>query len=297
LLQVDKRTVLWASVGAFLGSGIWGAFWIPLRYIHGLGLSGPWTLFFLGAIATVVLCPLLVLRWRIWRPQLKLILFAGLLTSIPFVCYNLALIYTTVLKATFLFYLTPVWSSILAYVVLREAIHGKRLLAIGLGLIGLLVILISEDSWLPIPQNFGDWVALASGIGWAGAAVLLRKEGQLAPIDTTLTSNLCSAIVILPLAVFFFPVSFELMASLEWSKLGPALAFMSLALAAPSFYVIIWAAQRISPGRIGILMMSEVIVAVITAGWLLDEPFGPKEWIGGGLIVIAGMIEVLDSSE
>ena len=67
--------------------------------------------------------------------------------------------------------------------------------------------------------------------------------------------------------------------------------------AVPSFFVIIWAAQRISPGRIGILMMSEVLVAVITAGWLLDEPFGPKEWIGGGLIVVAGMIEVLDSGE
>jgi drug/metabolite transporter (DMT)-like permease len=289
--------MLWASVGAFLSSGIWGGFWIPLRYIHGLGLSGPWTIFFLSAIATVVLCPLLVMRWRIWQPQLKLVFFAGVLTSVPFVCYNLALIYTTVLKATFLFYLTPVWSSILAYLVLREAIQGKRLLAIGLGLIGLLVILISEDSWLPIPQNFGDWVALASGIGWAGAAVLLRKEGQLSPIDTILTSNLCGAIVVLPLAILFFPVSFELMANLEWAKLGPALAFMSLVLAVPSFFVIIWAAQRISPGRIGILMMSEVLVAVITAGWLLDEPFGPKEWIGGGLIVVAGMIEVLDSGE
>ena len=171
------------------------------------------------------------------------------------------------------------------------------MLAIVLGLSGLLIMLIGEDSWLPLPQNFGDWVALISGLGWAGAAVLLRKEGELAPIDTILTSNLCSALVVLPLALIFFPVSVELMLSLDWARLGPALVIMAVVLGAPSFYVIVWAAQRISPGRIGILMMSEVLVAAVTAGLLLDEPFGIKEIVGGGLIVVAGLIEVLDGGQ
>ena len=74
-----------------------------------------------------------------------------------------------------LFYLTPVWSLILARIVLGEAITPPRTIAILLGLSGMLVML-GIDAGIPLPRNAGDWMGLLGGLGWAIAAVLLRQD-------------------------------------------------------------------------------------------------------------------------
>ena len=60
-----------------------------------------------------------------------------------------------------------------------------------------------------------------------------------------------------------------------------------------SLYAIFWAIGRLSPGRSGLLMMSEVVVAVISASILLpEEAMNAREWLGAALIVSAGVVEV-----
>ncbi len=53
-----------------------------------------------------------------------------------------------------------------------------------------------------------------------------------------------------------------------------------------------WAPLKIGTGVFGILMLSEVVVGVITAALLTDEPFGWREATGATLIVVAGIVEV-----
>ena len=60
----------------------------------------------------------------------------------------------------------------------------------------------------------------------------------------------------------------------------------------PSMFLIIWAARRLSPGRVGLLLMTEIVVGVVTASLLANEPFGARESLGSLLIVSAGVIEV-----
>ena len=60
----------------------------------------------------------------------------------------------------------------------------------------------------------------------------------------------------------------------------------------PSGYAIVWAARRLSPGRVGILMMSEVLVAVVSATLLAGEFMGVGEWMGAVLIIGAAVLEV-----
>jgi drug/metabolite transporter (DMT)-like permease len=54
-----------------------------------------------------------------------------------------------------------------------------------------------------------------------------------------------------------------------------------------------WAATRIEPARIGILLMSEVIVGAISAALFAGEPFSRLMALGGALVVAAAMIETL----
>ena len=58
-------------------------------------------------------------------------------------------------------------------------------------------------------------------------------------------------------------------------------------------YLTIWPAMRLSPGRVGLLLMSEVVVGVGSAALLAGEPFGLRELSGTLLILAAGAVEVL----
>ena len=54
-----------------------------------------------------------------------------------------------------------------------------------------------------------------------------------------------------------------------------------------------WGNKRLDPGRVGILMMSEVLVTALTAALLTVEPFGWRQIVGGGLIVAAAAIDIM----
>ena len=62
------------------------------------------------------------------------------------------------------------------------------------------------------------------------------------------------------------------------------LVFMS------SFLMIIRIMQYMSPGRVGILMLSEALVAVISAMVFLGEVLSPAQWMGVTVILAAGAI-------
>ena len=67
----------------------------------------------------------------------------------------------------------------------------------------------------------------------------------------------------------------------------------TLVWAVPTMVLMMWGAQRLDPGRVGILLMGEVLVGAASAAVLTDEPFGARQFIGGGLIVAAALIDVL----
>lgn len=54
----------------------------------------------------------------------------------------------------------------------------------------------------------------------------------------------------------------------------------------------VWAAARLEPARVGILLMSEVLVGVIAAALFAGERLGELEAVGGALVVAAAVMEV-----
>ena len=61
----------------------------------------------------------------------------------------------------------------------------------------------------------------------------------------------------------------------------------------PITYLTIWPTTVLSPGRVGMLLMVEVIVGVASAAILTEDQFGLRELAGTMLIISAGVVEVL----
>ena len=293
--EVMGKTELDPNLVVLLSGFLWGTYWIPLRSVEAAGLSGPWASF--GAVVTglIILAPFALVRWRRFMAGGRPLIAVGLLSGSAFMLYSDALLLTEVVTATLMFFLTPVWSTILGRIVLGQRFTLARLVTIALGLAGLAVIL-GADGGLPLPRNMGDWLGLASGMVWAVASVAIRKGGDVGEVEYIFAYLIGGVLMSALLPLVLMP---ELVWTIEPAAIDAAVALPLLAGMAVVWFILamamlIWGNKRLDPGRVGILMMSEVLVTALTAAVLLDdEPFGWRQIVGGGLIVAAAAIDIM----
>ena len=277
------------ALAVMLGAAVWGLYWLPMRGISGLGLSASWSVVVLNAPALALASLVIVLsRHRLWLADRRAWV-AGLCLGAGFALYAVALVETSVVRATLLFYLTPIWGTILGAALLGERVDMQRIVALAMALAGLVLTLGLSRGDLGATLGLGELLGLLSGLAWAFGAVAVRKAGDIPAVATGFTlyaGALLCALILAPLLGHARPS----MDQVEAATQG-AVAFYAL-LVLGGFYVISWAMGRMSPGRSGLLMMTEVVVAVISAALLLpEEALSPAEWLGAALILAAAVLE------
>ncbi|MDH3714657.1 MAG: DMT family transporter [Gammaproteobacteria bacterium] len=280
-----------AKLAAVYSGLVFGVYWIPLRALAEHGISGIWPVVVINVIPLTVLSPLVVIRPGAFFPGRLRFHVAGFLAGITFALYAAAFLYTEVVRVVLLFYLTPVWGFLLARAVIGDAITPLRWMSICLGLGGMLVILGVEVG-LPAPHNAGDWMALAAGITWAFASLMLLTDSKANTLDYCCIFYFWSAAGAAILAgiatvhgISTVPDLSELPATLPW--LIPVAVLVIL----PAGFAAIYGPTILNPGVVGLLFMTEISVATITAAWLAGEPFGTRELLGVVLITLAGALE------
>ncbi len=283
---------LWPSVMVFLAAGLWGLYWWPLREVEAAGVHGLWSVLASYLVPLIALLPLAAMRRTQLLAHIKLICVIGAFVGAALALYACAFLYTSVMRTTLLFYLTPVWSTLLGMIFLAERPAWQRWVAMAIGFAGLCIMMLAgaraEHSQA---LNVGDLAAIAASLLWAIGSVLLRRFDHINSLD------------ILP-AQYFFAALFAAVAlmlagqhaqapeSAAWAAAMPWLIGYFVVVMLPSLYICIRGAQLISPGRVGILMMSEVLVAGISAPLIAGEMLSGIEWLAGCLIVMAGILEV-----
>ena len=284
------RAEMGPSLGIVLGGALWGLFWLPVRAIGEMGLAGAWPGAVIYAGCLAVLLPVLVFRWRnlvrYWRP----LAICGLFTGTAFACYSTSLLLTEVVRTILLFYLTPVWGTLLGLLLLGERLTVRRAVALALGMAGLLVVL-GIGAQFPWPRNLGDWLALVSGVAWAYGSLCLYRMGAVAVTEQILTFVAGSLVVTLA-GIALGGAAFGGLPPAAVLREALPLGLLSALYVVPMLFLTIWPATLLSPGRVGILLMSEVVVGVTSAAAFAGESFGAREALGTMLIVAAGAVEV-----
>ena len=281
-------TIALARFACLYAGAIWGIFWIPVRAINDAEIHGLWSSAIWFAVPTTLLFPLVVLRFKSIKAGGLSLQITAFLSGVALLCYTLAFLYTDVVRAMLLYYLTPVWSTLLAAAILREAITWQRVVAIILAIIGMLVIFGLGLSF-PIPRNIGDWLGILSGFVWAIAIVRIRKHEAHSAVDMTIGFFFWSMVTSFVLC--FFLVSDQL-PSIEkvFSVLPWLIPFIAIAVI-PGAFASLWGPKYVSPGLAGLLMMTEIIFGSITAALFANEPFGGREIFGIIFISAASLFE------
>ena len=290
-MNLQNPSSNFASAAVLVSAAIWGLYWIPLRYLEGLGVAEAWTVALINIPAAAAIGVLFFVHFKVQKPHLRRGFMIGIFMGLTVAMFTIGLVHSSVVRVTLLFYLTPVWSTLIGAYWLKEPITCGRWLAIAIGLLGL-GFLVSQGGG-DLPLNIGDFYGFASGVTWAIGGAMIKRYGDV-PMPTLLFFQFILAsgfALLLGATAGLAPTpSFALL--VEVASVSVAI---SIGLIFPSILIIFWAQKFLYPGRVSLLMMTEVMVATVTASLFLpDEVMGPIEWIGACLIVGACLLEVIE---
>ncbi len=275
----------------FFFAGVWGLYWLPQRMLLDAGMTGGWGTVAQYVISLAVLLPIAV--WRLWKGKEigTRHWICGLLLGSGAVFYANSLLVTEVIRALVFFYLTPLWATLIETVFLKRRFRWSRVGTVVLALVGVWIA-IGTDVGVPVPIYLGDWFGLLAGVLIAAGAARTEVEqpdGVFPLLFMVITFGLIATIYQYPLLsnVIGEIPTFDIAASSLTFLLGISLLFVL-----PTTAFLFWSPPKIGTGVFSILILSELVVGVISAALLTDEPFGWAHAAGAALIVVAGVLEV-----
>ena len=278
-----------ATAIVLVTGALWGFYWIPVRALDAGGLTGAWGTCAIGAAAVALLFPLVIRRRAIADCDRLSLLFIAL-GGAAFALYSVGFLYGRVAMIILLYFLTPVWSVLIARFVMGWETPVLRLVAIVVGLAGLGLMLGGSEGW-PLPGSSGEWMALVAGMLWSVSTTGIRARPETAPLEAAFTFALGAVVTaaILAMATSGPPKVPDLTAPAETLTI----AFVTgIVWWGASITALLWAAERLEPARVGLLLMSEVLIGAATAAVFAGERLTGAEMAGGALVLMAGLMEV-----
>jgi drug/metabolite transporter (DMT)-like permease len=284
-------SALTPNVAILSSAVLWGTLWIPLRRMDETGLSGPVVTAVGFLVPLLVLLPAAALRWRSMLTGAGTLWLAGLFLASAIALYAEGVVRGEVARVILLFYLTPVWSTLLGRLLLGQTITARRWMTILLGLAGMVVI-FGVGARAPLRVGAAEWMGLAAGIVWALAMVYIHRTASRPTFDRVLVQFVFLGPVFLLLSLIPGRVVGPVAENLDLSDSAPWLAAFALIWMLPVSWLTVFGASRLDPGRVAICLMLEVVVGLTTASLLTDEPFGLRELLGAILIMGASGVEM-----
>lgn len=279
-----------AALACLYAGAVWGLFWIPLRALDDAGLHGLWVTVVYFTPPTLLLVPVTIRRWRHVKAGGAGLQLTAMISGGALLLYSASIIYTDVVRAILLFYLTPVWATILARIFLGDAITLSRIIAMVLALAGMLTV-FGVGVRFPVPENAGDWMGLLSGVLWAVAMVRIRQGETLSALELTAGFFQWSLVFALVAALILAPGAMPSPA--QTLPVLPLLLIFIVCLVLPGTLASLWGPKYLSPGVVGLLFMTEIIVGAVSVALLSDETLGSREYLGIVLIAGASLMEPL----
>ncbi len=204
--------------------------------------------------------------------------------------YGVSLSYTDVIRAVLLFYLAPVWSTIIECLFMGRRWNWRSFMALSLSFVGIIFICRGEVP-LEGAGAIGDWMALAAGMAWSvgTAAIFVRRDVSLQPLVAT---SMTAAVIVSGLCVLTLSSLSSLARPIGLELIAVSVGFGAIYVF-PVMTATLWGALRFPPATMSFVLTAEIVSGVGTAALVLGEPFGWPEGIGAVLIALGATTEVI----
>lgn len=280
----DYRAGSAAAVAAlFAGATVWGLVWYPYRLIEAAGMSGLLATTLTYAVALGLGLALFYRQLRGVRVDRWLVAIA-IASAGCNLGYVLAVLHGEIMRVLLLFYLAPLWTVLLARLLLNERLTRAGLAVVALSLTGATIMLWHPETGLPWPRQGAEWLGLGAGFMFALSNVLIRRADHYS-IALKSMAVFAGIVLIGLLGILLLePVAVPAASGRVWALLlavGVVLLVINP--------VVQYGLARVAAGRAIVIFLFELVVAAFASWWLADEVMDAREWLGGALIVAASL--------
>jgi drug/metabolite transporter (DMT)-like permease len=196
-----------------------------------------------------------------------------------------------ILRVLLLFYLSPLWATLMARAFLREHITRMGFASLAIAMAGALLMLWNPVLGAPWPQGKADWMALTAGFAFALSNTVTRKLHDVS-IEAKVLSvwSGVSIVALAMIAIFSLPMP------------QPSFSIFTGAVALGVFGILLmtllvqYGVTHMPVHRSAVLALIELVAGAISQQVLTDEVVTVREWVGGGLIVIGAYLSARASS-
>lgn len=272
-----------AVFGLLFGAVVWGIIWYPYRLLEAAGLSGVASSLATYSIALGLGAAIFAGNWRSLFHTPRIVLVLAVAAGWANLSYVLAVIDGEVMRVLLLFYLSPLWTLLLAKLLLKEQPGLRGLMVIALSLTGAFIMLWQDSNAVPMPQNRAEWLGLSSGFSFALTNVLTRRASHLSLQAKSFAVWLgvaLGALLLLPFDTAPIPL-LSLNLWLLVAGIGVLLAVSTL--------LVQFGVTQMPANRSSVIFLFELVVAAIASYLLAGEVLTLREWVGGAMIVVASI--------
>ncbi len=280
------RAGLGRAEGFLLLSGfLWGTSFVAVKigvtnvdpYLFGLIRFGFGALFLVGVL-------LLVKRWNLSILADKLVIGVSFLNAVAFAIQNVGLTLTTASNSALLVNINIGLVTILAALVLSEAITKRILVGMGVGLLGVVIISTKGDlASISGGQFMGDMLCFLAGCIWA-FYIVYQKKLLIRHLDVLLVTGA----IILETALFMIPITFLFTQDYSINSTGLAtMLYAGVICTGGAFLLYNLGLQKVKASISSIILLVEVVFGMLFAFLILGEVPGVPTAIGGVLILVA----------
>ena len=226
------------------------------------------------ALVAVVLAPMIFKEGKssLITKQPKFQIYRIITNSIAMLCFFYGLTLTTLAEVTALNLTVPIFTTLLAFVFLKEKLKKRRLSALLVGFLGAMIVLRPD-----ISINFGGILILISALIWSVSLIFIKK---LTETDSAVTISLYAGVGMIP-ATFVAAYPYLIMPNLY-----QFLIILFIAITGTIAQTLLNSAFK--RGQLAILLPFDylkLIWSVLIGYTIFVESTQISLWIGGTLIV------------
>ncbi len=263
--------------------GIFGTIGIFVKYIP---LSSAFIAFFRGVIGVAFLIALMLITgqkpdMQAIRKNLPILFLSGAAIGVNWILLFESYRYTSVATATVCYYLAPLFL-LLASPLLGERLTPKKLICIGIALVGLIFVSGVIEGGLPdITEATGILLGLGAAVLYATVMFLNKRLSPIPAYDKTILQLGSASLVLLPYLLLSGGFSFPQLTLIQWLLLG-LVGILHTGIAYAMYF---GAMKDLSAKTMAIFSYLDPVIAVILSAVILRESMTLLGIIGTVLIL------------
>jgi drug/metabolite transporter (DMT)-like permease len=188
---------------------------------------------------------------------------------------------TTAANAILLQYTAPVWVALFSAAITKERLQKLDMVVVACVMLGMVVFFL--DALTP-GAMFGNILAVASGIAFAGVALFMRAQRGISTTESIILGNVLTAIVCIPFAGVLPEVS------VDWIVPLLVLGVFQLGV---SYLLYSWALAHVTALEAVLITVLEPLLNPVWVGLALGEMPSGTALIGGSLVMAAVVVRGL----